>query len=70
MLRCHRQNDFCIKMGSGVSHFTVSLVVKGEVAKTVSVNHNLENSAHKGANYRSKYVTQVPWNSKDLSRLR
>ena len=26
MLRCHHQNDFCIKMGSDKSHFNVSLI--------------------------------------------
>ena len=30
-LHCRHQNDFCIKMGSDVSHFNVS----------VSTNHNL-----------------------------
>ena len=24
LLHCHHQNDFCIKMGSNESHFTVS----------------------------------------------
>ena len=32
-LHCHRQNDIGIKMGSAVSHFTVSLIVQGKVKK-------------------------------------
>ena len=28
-LRCHLQNDSCIKMGSDESHLTVSLILKG-----------------------------------------
>ena len=30
-LHCHRQNDFCIKMGSDESHLNVSLIVKDKV---------------------------------------
>ena len=29
---CH-QNEFCIRMGSGESHFNVSLIVRGKVTK-------------------------------------
>ena len=32
-LRCHHQNDFCIEVGSGVSHFNVSLIVRGKVTR-------------------------------------
>ena len=32
-LHCHHQSDFGIKMGSGVSHFTVSLIVLGKVTR-------------------------------------
>ena len=32
-LNCHHQNDFCIKMGSGESHFTVSLIVRDKVSR-------------------------------------
>ena len=34
-VRCHHQNDSCIKMGSSKtkSHFNVSLIVRGEVAR-------------------------------------
>ena len=44
-LHCHHQNDFCIKMGSDESHFTVSLIVRDKVTgqcpqTTVSTNHN------------------------------
>ena len=30
---CHHQNDSCIKMGSDVSHFNVSLIVRGKVIR-------------------------------------
>ena len=29
-VRCHHQNDFCIKMGSDESHFNVSVGCDGE----------------------------------------
>ena len=32
-LHCHHQNDSCIKMGSGESHFNVSLIVKDKVTR-------------------------------------
>ena len=40
-LRCHHQNDFCIKMGSDESHLNVSVGSDGQSHKTVSTNHNL-----------------------------
>ena len=40
-LQCHYQNDSCIKMGSDVSQFNVSLIVRDKVTiKTVSTDHN------------------------------
>ena len=30
-LRCHHQNDSCIKMGSDKSHFNVTLIVRDKV---------------------------------------
>ena len=32
-LRCHHQNDSCIKMGSDESHFNVSLIVRDKVTR-------------------------------------
>ena len=32
-LHCHHQNDFCIKVGSDVSHFNVSLIVRDKVTR-------------------------------------
>ena len=32
-LHCHHQNDSCIKMGSNVSHFNVSLTVRNKVTR-------------------------------------
>ena len=40
-LHCHHQNDFCIKMGSDESHFTISVGSDRQRHKTVSTNHNL-----------------------------
>ena len=40
-LRCHHQNDSCIKVGGDKSHFNVSLIVRDKVTnKTVSTDHN------------------------------
>ena len=33
LLHCHRKNDSCIKMGSGESHFNVSLIVRDRVTR-------------------------------------
>ena len=39
-LHCHHQNDSCIQMGSGESHFNVSLIVRDKVTNTtVSTDH-------------------------------
>ena len=41
-LHCHHQNDSGIKMGSGESHFNVSLIVRNKVTiKTVSTDLTL-----------------------------
>ena len=40
-LHCHHQNDSCIKMGSDVSHFNVSVGSDGQSHKAMSTNHNL-----------------------------
>ena len=32
-LHCHHQNDSCIKMGNGESHFKVSLIVSDKVTR-------------------------------------
>ena len=32
-LHCHHQNDSCIKMGCGESHFHVSLIVRDKVTR-------------------------------------
>ena len=32
-LHCHHQNDFYIKMGSNVSHFNISLIVRDKVTR-------------------------------------
>ena len=40
-LRCHDQNDSCIKMESDKSHLNVSLIVRDKVTnKTVSTDHS------------------------------
>ena len=39
-LHCHHQNDSCIQIGSGESHFNVSLTVRDKVTNTtVSADH-------------------------------
>ena len=32
-LHCHHQNDSCIKMGSDVSHFNVSFIMRDKVTR-------------------------------------
>ena len=32
-LHCHHQNDSCIKVGSGESHFNVSLIMRDKVTR-------------------------------------
>ena len=32
-LHCQQQNDSCIKMGSGESHFNVSLIVRDKITR-------------------------------------
>ena len=49
-LRCHHQNDLCIKMGRDGIHFNVSVGSDGQSHKTVSANHNL--LEEKGEPYR------------------
>ena len=39
-LRCHHQNDSCIKMGSDANHFNVSVASDGQSHKTVFTDHN------------------------------
>ena len=34
LLHCHHRNDSCIKMGSGESHFNVSLIVRDNTEVT------------------------------------
>ena len=42
LLHCHHQNDFCTKMGSGESHFSVSVIVREKVTRQCqSTDHNL-----------------------------
>ena len=33
LLHCHHQNDSCIEMGSGESHFSVSVTVRDKVTR-------------------------------------
>ena len=39
---CHHQNDSCIKMGSDVSHFNVSLIVKKKSQDSVHTETTFE----------------------------
>ena len=56
MLRCHHQNDFCIKMGSDESHFNVSVGSDGQSHKTVSTNHNLFEEQGEPKQYRTEVL--------------
>ena len=39
-LHCKHENDFCIKMGTNVSHFNVSLNCEGQSHEKVSKDDN------------------------------
>ena len=41
-LHCHHQNDLCIKMGSGESHFNISLIVRDNVTRQCSQTTTFE----------------------------
>ena len=56
-LHCHHANDFCIKMGSDVSHFNVSVGSDGHSHKTVSTNHNLSEEKGKPKRYRTEILS-------------
>ena len=56
LLRCHHQNDSCIKMGSDESHFNVSVGSEGQSQKTVSTNHNLFEEKGKLKRYRTEVL--------------
>ena len=55
-LHCHHQNDSCIKVGGGVSHSNVSIIVRGKVAKTVTTIkfNNLNSFEEKGEPKRDR----------------
>ena len=55
-LHCHHQNDSCIKMGSGESHFNVSVGSDGQSHKTVSTNHNLFEEKGEPKRYRTEVL--------------
>ena len=56
LLHCPHQNDFCIKMGSGESHFNVSVGSDGQSHKTVSTNHNLSEEKGEPKRYRTEVL--------------
>ena len=55
-LHCHRQNDFCIKIGSVESRFNVSVGSDGQSQKTVSTNHNLSEEKGEPKRYRTEVL--------------
>ena len=55
-LQCHHQNDFCIKMGSDVSHFNVSVGSDGHSHKTVFTNYNLFEEKGEPKRYRTEVL--------------
>ena len=55
-LHCHYHNDFCIKVDSDESHFSVSVGSDGQSHKTVSTNHNLFEEKAKPKRYRTEVL--------------
>ena len=72
-LHCHRQNDFCIKIGSDESHFNFSVGSGGQSHKTVSTNHNLFEEKGELKRYRSGVIPRLfvlnSENDPDLSKV-
>ena len=57
-LHCHYQNDSCMKMDSGESHFNVSLIVRDKVTtETVSTDHNLFEEKGDPKRYRTQVLS-------------
>ena len=55
-IHCHHQNDFCIKMGSDESHFSVSVGSDGRSHRTVSANHNFSEEKGEPKRYRAEVL--------------
>ena len=55
LLHCHHQNDFCIKVGSDESHFSVSVGSDGQ-SRTVSTHHNLFEEKGEPKRYRTEVL--------------
>ena len=54
-------NDSCIKMGSDVSRFNVSVGSDGQGHKTVSTNHNLFEEKGEPKRYRTEVLPPVSY---------
>ena len=52
----HHQNHSCIKMGSGDSHFNVSVGSDRQSHKTVSTNHNIFEEKGEPKRYRTEVL--------------
>ena len=59
-LHCYHRNDLCIKMGSGESHFNVSVGSDGQSHRTVSTNHNLSEEKGGPKRYRTEVLPCLP----------
>ena len=55
-LHCHHQNDSCIKAGSVVNHFNVSVGSDGQSNKTVSTNHSLFEEKGESKRYQTEVL--------------
>ena len=55
-LHCHHRNDFCIKIGSDESHFSVSVESDGQSHRTVPTNHNLVEEKGEPKRYRTEVL--------------
>ena len=55
LVHCHNQNDSCIRMGSDVSHFNVSLIVRTKVTR-----HCPQSQYLKRKDSRKRILTEVP----------
>ena len=53
--KCHHQNDSCIKMGRGESHFNVSLMIRDKVTTQCP-----QTTTFKGKGEPKRIRTEVP----------
>ena len=55
-LHCHHQNDSCIKIGSGESHFNVSLIARAKVTRQCSQTTTFSKRKESRSGFEPRYL--------------